>query len=236
MGTWQDIFAAKIADMHLTEPWMLQEDDSLQVHVLKPGWKEFVQRRALGRFQCSQCFREWSSAKVHILFHMCRRQGQGTVRMRVFRQECRRCSDPRLEEPEFSQETMERLLHNLVLKILKYFYHLPTQPSDLLEVVVDHTTLGVGPHDSARCEGCQLGVCSESRLVPALDAWEPLMDADKARTHRTLKRQGVRPYATPTHHPSPFNSNFVWKRCCCIVSSLLCVLAALIFVLLYFTK
>ena len=49
MGTWQDIFAAKIADMHLTEPWMLQEDDTLQVHVLKHGWKEFVQRRALGR-------------------------------------------------------------------------------------------------------------------------------------------------------------------------------------------
>lgn len=49
MGTWQDIFAAKIADMHLTESWTLQEDDSLQVHVLKPGWKEFVQRRVLGR-------------------------------------------------------------------------------------------------------------------------------------------------------------------------------------------
>lgn len=49
MGTWQDIFAVKIADMHLIEPWTLQEDDTLQVHVLKPGWKEFVQRRALGR-------------------------------------------------------------------------------------------------------------------------------------------------------------------------------------------
>lgn len=49
MRTWQDIFAEKIADVHLKEPWMLQEDDTLQVHVLEPGWKEFVQRRALGR-------------------------------------------------------------------------------------------------------------------------------------------------------------------------------------------
>lgn len=49
MGTWQDIFEAKIADMHLREPWTLQEDDSLQVHDLKPGWKEFVQHRAFGR-------------------------------------------------------------------------------------------------------------------------------------------------------------------------------------------
>ncbi|NXJ02556.1 RTP3 protein, partial [Psophia crepitans] len=133
------------------------EDDSLQVQAPKPGWKEFVQRRALGRFRCSQCFREWSSAKVHILFHMCRCQGQGAVWMRVFRQACRRCSDPQLEEPEFSQETMERLLHNLVLKILQYFYHLPIQPSNLLEVVVDK--LVGGPHDSDHCEGCQLGVC-----------------------------------------------------------------------------
>lgn len=26
---------------------MLQKDDTLQVHVLKPGWKEFVQRQFL---------------------------------------------------------------------------------------------------------------------------------------------------------------------------------------------
>ncbi|XP_074889336.1 receptor-transporting protein 3-like [Buteo buteo] len=235
MGTWQDVFAVKIADMHLTEPWTLQEDDTLQVHVLKPGWKEFVQRHALGRFRCSRCFHEWSSAKVHMLFHMSRRRGQGTVWMRAFRQACRRCPDPRLEEPEFSQETMERLTHNLVLKILKYFYHMPVQPSDLLEVVVD--ALVTGPHNAACCEGCQLGVCSASqRLAPASDAWEPLMDADKARTHRTLKRQGMRPYTTPTHHSSPFGSNFPWKCCCCTGGSFLSVLAVLLFILLYFTE
>ncbi|NWW90123.1 RTP4 protein, partial [Rhynochetos jubatus] len=133
------------------------EDDTLQVHVLEPGWKEFVQRRAFGRFRCSQCFREWSSAKVHVLFHMHRHWGQGMVRMRAFRQACRRCPDSQLEEPVFNQETMERLLHNLVLKILKYFYHVHVQSSDLLEVVVD--ALVAGPHDSTHCEGCQLGIC-----------------------------------------------------------------------------
>lgn len=162
------------------------------------------------------------------------RRGQGMVWMRAFRQACRRCPDPQLAEPEFSQETVERLLHNLVLKILKYFYHMPIQPSDLLAVVVDAPV--AGPHDSARCEGCQLGVCSESQLALVSDAWEPLMDADKARTYLTPKRRGVRPYATRTHHPSSFNSNFPWKCCCCIISSLLCVLAVLLFILLYFTK
>ncbi|KFU84266.1 Receptor-transporting protein 3, partial [Chaetura pelagica] len=129
------------------------EDDTLQIRAPRSGWKEFVQYRALARFQCSQCFHEWSSARVHVVFHMCR----GKVRMRVFRQACRRCPDPRLEEPEFSRETVERLLHNLLLNILKNFYGVPIQPCVLREVVVDAAV--TGPHDSTRCEGCQLGFC-----------------------------------------------------------------------------
>ncbi|XP_065496632.1 receptor-transporting protein 3-like [Caloenas nicobarica] len=232
MRTWQDIFAKKIADMDLTEPWMLQEDDTLQVHVLKPGWKEFVQHHALGRFQCSQCFHKWSSAKVHVLFHMHRRRGWGMVCMRVFRQVCRRCPDPQLEEPEFSLDTMERLLHNLVLKILKYCYGAHVQPSDLLEVVVDAPV--AGPHDSARCEGCQLGVCSKAKLATVSNAWKPLKGMDKTSTHRTPKHQNMRPYATPTHHSSTINNSFPWKRCCWIGISLICILAVVLFFLLYF--
>lgn len=49
MGTWQDIFALKIEEMHITDLWTLLEDDNLQVQACRPGWKEFVQRRALGR-------------------------------------------------------------------------------------------------------------------------------------------------------------------------------------------
>ncbi|XP_065528692.1 receptor-transporting protein 3-like [Lathamus discolor] len=98
---------------------MLQKDDTLQVHALKPGWKECVQCHALGRFRCSQCFHERSLAKVHILFRMHQCQGCSTVWMRAFRQACRQCPDPSLEEPEFSLETVERLLRNVVLKILK---------------------------------------------------------------------------------------------------------------------
>lgn len=62
--------------------------------------------------------------------------------MQAFCQACRQCPDPWLEEPRFSQETMERLLHNLVLKILN-FYRLPIQPSDLLEVRVDAPVVGL---------------------------------------------------------------------------------------------
>ncbi|XP_059710874.1 receptor-transporting protein 3-like [Haemorhous mexicanus] len=298
---WQDIFAVKIEEMHITDLWTLLKDDALQVQACRPGWKEFVQRRALGRFQCSQCFHNWSSAKVHVLFHMYHCPGWGTVWMRIFRQKCRRCPNSRLEDPQFSLDTVETILHNLVIKILQYFYKKPVQPSDLLEVVVD--TPVTGPHDRAHCEACELGICSRA---PALDAWQPWMDEDKgrmhssepwlawpsdvwksltntgeagthhtgsrpslgsddckplvgvgkARTHRTKlksaparvarskkesrtsqtpKHQGLRPHETFTHHPSPSNSNFSWKWCCCIGSSLLCVLALIIFIVLYFT-
>lgn len=135
------------------------------------------------RFQCSQCFHEWSSAKVHILFHMCHCQGWGTVQMRIFRQKCRCCPNPQLEDPKFSLETVETILHNLVIKILQYFYKKPVQPSDLLEVVVD--TPVTGPHDCAHCEACQLGICNTSQKAPALGAWKTLTDGDKDRMHST---------------------------------------------------
>lgn len=256
------------------------------------------------RFQCSQCFYSWSSAKVHILFHMCHCQGWGTVLMRIFRQKCRRCRNSQLEDPDFSLDTVETILHNLVIKILQYFYKKPVQSSDLLEVVVD--TPVTGPHERAHCEACELGICSRAQRAPALDAWKSLMDEDKARMHsiesglawpsevwkslknegeagthcteswpslgsddckpligvgkamthrtelqsapawvawntnmsrtsQTLKHQGLRPHEASTHHPSPSNSSFSWKRCCCIGSSLLCVLALIIFIVLYFT-
>ncbi|RLW00685.1 hypothetical protein DV515_00008701, partial [Chloebia gouldiae] len=304
MSTWQRIFAVKMEERHITDPWTLLEDDALQVQACRPGWKEFVQRHALGRFQCSQCFYNWSSAKVHILFHMCHCQGWGTVLMRIFRQKCRRCPNSQLEDPDFSLDTVETILHNLVIKILQYFYKKPVQPSDLLEVVVD--TPATGPHDRAHCEACELGICNRSQRAPALDAWKPLMDEDKSRMHsfesglawpseawkslknmgeagthcteswsslgsddckpligvdnarthhtklqsapawvawntnmsrtsQTLKHQGLRSHEASTHHPSPSNSNFSWKWCCCISSSLLCVLALIIFIVLYFT-
>ncbi|KAJ7421259.1 receptor-transporting protein 3-like protein [Pitangus sulphuratus] len=178
------------------------------------------------------------------MFHMCRCPGWGTVRMRVFRQECRRCRNPQLEYPEFSLETMERILHNLVVKILQYFYKKLVRSSDLLEVVVDVPVKG--PHDSAHCEACRLGICNKSWQAPASDARKDLTDVcqyaacDDRKSlldaYRSLKRQRSGPHRASTHRPSPRNSNFPWKRYCCIGSSLLFVLAMIIFFVVYFTR
>lgn len=248
-----------------------------------------------GRFQCSQCLYRWSSAKVHILFHMC----YGMVRMRIFRQACRQCHDPQLEEPIFSLENIERLLHNLVLKILEDFYNVPMQSADLLEVVVDGCHAS-GPHDRTRCEGCRLGVCSKSRApvepgagktkgdvnkaqktkmdvdkaqktkrdmdgawnikIDVDNAWKTQTDVykaqktkrdvDKARktkrdvdkawktkvgVHKAWKpREDMEKAVLVTRSPEQaVGGGFPWKRCCCLGLSVLCVLAVLIFALLY---
>lgn len=148
---------------------------------------------------------------MHILFHMRR----GKVRMRIFRQSCRRCPSAPLEEPGFSQENIERILHNLVLQILKDFYKVPVQPSELLEVVVD--TVPAGPHDSSHCEGCRLGVCSKPLVAPKTPAWKPRRHQDTA--------------ASP---PLQLFSGGFPKQCCFVLLSV-CVLAVILFIVLYFT-
>lgn len=163
-----------------------------------------------GRFQCSQCLHKWSSAKVHILFHMRR----GKVRMRIFRQSCRRCPSAPLEEPSFSQENMERILHNLVLQILKDFYNVPVQPSELLEVVVD--TVPTGPHDSSHCEGCRLGVCTKPLVAPKTPTWKP-------RRH----------LGTTMSLPVQLYSNFPEQFSFHPLS--VCILAVIFFIVLFFT-
>lgn len=49
MRTWQKIFAQKIADMDVEEPWIIQEDGSLQVHNPEHGRREYLQKHAAGR-------------------------------------------------------------------------------------------------------------------------------------------------------------------------------------------
>ncbi|XP_015726993.1 receptor-transporting protein 3-like [Coturnix japonica] len=276
MKTWQEIFAEKAVSMKLMDPWTFQEDNSLQVHRLKPGWTEFLQNHVSGRFQCSQCLYRWSSAKVHILFHVC----YGMVLMRIFRQACRQCPDPPLEEPIFSLENIERLLHNLVLKILEDFYNMPMLSADLLEVVVDGCHAS-GPHDRTHCEGCRLGVCRKPRQamepdagktkmgvskaqktkmdvdkawkttmeedrgwkikIDVNEAWKTKMAADKARKSKVGRHKAWKPMEDAdkavliTRSPEQVvGGGFPWKRCCCVGLSVLCILAALLFALLYF--
>lgn len=105
--------------------------------------------------QCSICNRHWISAQVKILCHMYwePRKLQGLVLMRIFAQRCQKCSKSKFENPEFSAESIQRILEKLVSYIVqKYYGHgLKKIPSTSNERV--HLD---GPHDRANCEACIL--------------------------------------------------------------------------------
>lgn len=81
----------------------------------------------------------------------------GKVLMRIFGQRCKKCFQSQFEKPDFSPESSQRILKNLVQRVLEKFYRngirkvseIPVKP----EVPLD------GSHDKANCEACILGYC-----------------------------------------------------------------------------
>ena len=147
---------------------------------------------------------------------------------------CRRCPDAWLEEAEFDQETMERLLHNMVLKILKYFYHVSIQSTDLLEVVVD--ALAAGPHGSARIQGLPARHLQQVATGPGVGCLEALVGYGQVQDPSHPETQGHEALCNPDPPLLTLPEQLPWKRCCCIGSILLCILAVLLSALLYFIK
>nr|XP_006112435.1 receptor-transporting protein 3-like isoform X1 [Pelodiscus sinensis] len=231
MELWKQIFARKIEQMKPGDRWTLKEDYNLQSNDLDPGWKQFLQQHAFARFQCSQCWHAWQSAQVNILFHMHldRRQSRGWVRMRIFRQECKKCLLPKLEQPEFSQEHVTRVVENLVLKISGKCYRDAIHPKELSKIIVEDQT--TGPHDSAHCEACRLGICF-------------VKNEAQAPTKPFFRAVSLFPRVFPAQqdwsdaegeNSSGGESSCNWRRWCCYSCCVVIFLALLIFVLLYFT-
>ncbi|XP_010974427.3 receptor-transporting protein 4 [Camelus dromedarius] len=158
--TWEQIFQELIWQEKPRARWTLKLDGNLKPDCVAPGWKQYRQR-GFGRFQCSSCQRRWASAQVQILCHMKLepRKSQGQVLMRTFAQRCRKCSRSQFEKPEFSLDSTQRILNNLVQHILEKFYRNGVKVSEIpvkLEVPLD------GSHDTANCEACTLGFCMKN--------------------------------------------------------------------------
>ncbi|XP_072818648.1 receptor-transporting protein 4 isoform X3 [Vicugna pacos] len=159
--TWEQIFQELIRQEKPRARWTLKLDGNLKPDCVAPGWKQYRQK-GFARFQCSSCQRRWASAQVQILCHMNLqpRKSQGQVLMRTFAQRCRKCSRSQFEKPEFSLDSTQRILNNLVQHILERFYRngikkvseIPVK----LEVPLD------GSHDIANCEACILGFCMKN--------------------------------------------------------------------------
>lgn len=105
---------------------------------------------------------------MKILCHMyCEpRKLQGRVLMRIFGQRCQKCFKSKFENPEFSAESIQRILEKLVSYIVqKYYGHGLKKISSTSNerVYLD------GPHDRANCEACTLdpnGGCAYKAKPP----------------------------------------------------------------------
>ncbi|CAM5164093.1 unnamed protein product [Natator depressus] len=71
--------------------------------------------------------------------------------------EVKKCHGTKFETPTFSQENIERILDNLVLKIREKCSQGFIKNRDVAGPIVEEDV--EGPHDTTHCEACALGIC-----------------------------------------------------------------------------
>ncbi|XP_057621383.1 receptor-transporting protein 4 [Chionomys nivalis] len=153
-STWEQMFQELIQEEKPRAKWTLQLDKNILPDDLTMGWRQY-QQAGVGWFQCSICNRHWTSAQVKILCHMYYepRKLQGRVLMRIFAQRCQKCSMAKFENPEFSAESIQRILEKLVSYIVQKYYGHGLKK---ITSTSNERVLLDGPHDRANCEACTL--------------------------------------------------------------------------------
>ncbi|XP_029004232.1 receptor-transporting protein 3-like [Betta splendens] len=154
---WTRILQSKMNEHSRGHTWQLEFDDSIEPEFPNPGWKEYI-RNTCARFRCSMCRRSWPSNRVMVVFHMRLTNGQGTVRTRRFRQNCKRCTAAPMETPDVAPEDVTSLMEHLVQKIRIKCYNENLGQSNRPFRSIDVNS----PHEPSHCEGCIRGVCTRS--------------------------------------------------------------------------
>ncbi|KAJ1087173.1 hypothetical protein NDU88_000362 [Pleurodeles waltl] len=153
--TWYTLFYIRAEELERGHTWVLVPDNQGEQG---SGWKKYtVETR--GSFRCTKCRRWWTSAQVHIVFHLRlnRLESEGLVKMRLFRQECKRCSAGCFEDPTFTPEIIDNVLGKLMGRLRKTCYG--------EQVADDQASSSIsygrreGPHEKQHCEACRLGLC-----------------------------------------------------------------------------
>ncbi|XP_054838651.1 receptor-transporting protein 2-like [Eublepharis macularius] len=152
MDEWRAVFQQQMEKVKPNDVWSLKMDR--QLGNLEPGWKQVLQEHAHASFRCSLCDHRWSSHQVVIQFvmHWERFQHQGWVWMKVFRQQCDKCTSEKYEEPQFTKTDVDNVIKHLILDIREKCYR--ERVDHLSEVIWEHT----GPHKHQHCEACKLGI------------------------------------------------------------------------------
>ncbi|XP_063746813.1 receptor-transporting protein 3-like [Eleginops maclovinus] len=153
---WISIFQRKTTDLPEGDSWRLQFDETIVPKSPNFGWEQYI-RNTSARFQCTSCRRGWPSNRVMVVFDMRLTNGEGVVKVRAFRQNCKICSEAPMERPTITPENIEILMENLVKKIRIKCYH-----EDLGEGHRPFQSLEVkSPHEPAHCEACMAGFCTQ---------------------------------------------------------------------------
>ncbi|XP_056615441.1 receptor-transporting protein 2-like [Triplophysa dalaica] len=156
---WNSAVQERATELH-GDSWDVVFDDSITQHNTASGWYHYISGSFAG-FSCSLCRRTWASKRVQVIFHfyLNSASNQGTIKVRRFKQKCKRCTGARMEDPNFSVENIDVLVERLVTKIRVRCYleylgesNRPSRFSGRMN----------GPHETMHCEACQNGVCSQA--------------------------------------------------------------------------
>ncbi|XP_029489429.1 receptor-transporting protein 3-like [Oncorhynchus nerka] len=154
---WANTLQNTIEEHDIEDTWSIEFDNTIIPDHPARGWKQYISG-AFARFMCSKCKRTWPSKRVLVVFHMRLLEDKGMVKVKRYRQECKKCVQSTMEEPRFKTENIEVLLEKLVVKILVKCYHQDAGENNNpfhLEGRSD------GPHEAAHCEACKHGICRQ---------------------------------------------------------------------------
>ncbi|KAM9358465.1 receptor-transporting protein 2-like [Symphorus nematophorus] len=154
---WTGTFQIKIENLQKEDSWRLEFDDSLVPNSPEYDWEQYI-RNTGARFKCTKCGRTWPSNRVMVVFHMRLTSGQGVVKVRRFRQNCKRCNEAPMEKPSITPENVDILLENLVEKIRIKCYHEDLGRGNRPPV----SLVSKSPHEPSHCEACRHGICAMS--------------------------------------------------------------------------
>ncbi|XP_060690082.1 receptor-transporting protein 3-like isoform X1 [Hemiscyllium ocellatum] len=157
---WVRLFNSKVSDLEYSDHWNIIKDDNL-LPSRSPTGCNFYKTSSFARFHCSTCPNKWASAKALIIFSMKLQNGEGEVKVRFCKQQCRQnhAIEANFVEPVFDEENIKQVLNRLIAKIRQRCYH---------ESIEKHTTWCEsnvevqGPHEKKHCEACKLGICTEN--------------------------------------------------------------------------
>lgn len=156
---WENSLREKSSDLH-EDTWHITIDDSIEPHRQARDWYQYISG-SFARFRCSLCKRGWVSKRVQVVFHfnLNAAKREGTIKLRRFKQKCRRCNEARMEDPNFAVENIDVLIERLVEKIRMRCYSENLGENNRPSVFSGRVN---GPHESQHCEACQSGICSQA--------------------------------------------------------------------------